>query len=95
MSVGNNIYKIAEPFCIESYDVDGNDVLEIYKVGKEAIKCRRPGPGVYRVFDLSVSGHVGRMTTFREPTLIFALKKRLRGGCKRSDYTIRGLPLEQ
>jgi TPP-dependent pyruvate/acetoin dehydrogenase alpha subunit len=59
--VGNNIYKIAEPFCIESYDVNGNDVLEIYKVGKEAIKkCRKGrGPVFIECLTYRFRGHVG------------------------------------
>ena len=37
--VRNNIYKIGEPFCIESYAIDGNDVLQVYEAGQKAVDC--------------------------------------------------------
>lgn len=56
-----DIYKIAEPFDIVSYEVNGNDVIEVYKVAKKAVELCRSGNGpvfieckTYRL-----RGHVG------------------------------------
>ena len=38
----NNIYEIGKPFCIQSYRVDGNDVLKVYDISKNAVElCRK------------------------------------------------------
>jgi pyruvate dehydrogenase E1 component alpha subunit len=59
--VENNIFKIAEPFCIESHEVDGNDVLEVYESGQRAIKkCRSgEGPVFLEFLTYRFRGHVG------------------------------------
>ncbi len=59
--VSNNIYKIAEPFCIESREVDGNDILQVYEAGREAIdKCRKgEGPVFLECLTYRFRGHVG------------------------------------
>jgi TPP-dependent pyruvate/acetoin dehydrogenase alpha subunit len=57
----NNIYKIAEPFCIESCEVDGNDVLKVYEAAQKAIdKCRAgDGPVFLECLTYRFRGHVG------------------------------------
>ena len=59
--VSNNIYKIAEPFCIDSREVDGNDILQVYEAGREAIdKCRKgEGPVFLECLTYRFRGHVG------------------------------------
>ena len=59
--VGNNIYPIAEPFCIETARVDGNDVLAVYEAGKKAVEqCRSGrGPVFMEFFTYRYRGHVG------------------------------------
>ena len=59
--VKNNIYKIAEPFCIEGLEVDGNDVLQVYDVSRRAIeKCRKgEGPVFLEFLTYRFRGHVG------------------------------------
>ena len=59
--VENSIYKIAEPFRIESSAVDGNDVLTVYEAGREAIdKCRDgDGPVFLECLTYRFRGHVG------------------------------------
>ncbi len=59
--VENNIYKIGEPFCISSYEVDGNDVLAVYEVGRKAIdQCRQSmGPAFIECLTYRFRGHVG------------------------------------
>lgn len=59
--IQNNIYKIAEPFCIDNEEVDGNDVLQVYEAGKKAIKkCRRgEGPVFLECLTYRFRGHVG------------------------------------
>lgn len=59
--VENSIYKIGEPFCITSYEVDGNDVLGVYEVGKKAIdQCRQGmGPAFIECLTYRFRGHVG------------------------------------
>jgi pyruvate dehydrogenase E1 component alpha subunit len=56
-----NIFKIAKPFCIESYRADGNDVLKVYEVSKEAVnRCRRnQGPVFIEFLTYRLRGHVG------------------------------------
>ncbi|MDO9580577.1 MAG: thiamine pyrophosphate-dependent dehydrogenase E1 component subunit alpha [Bacteroidales bacterium] len=59
--VENSIYKIAEPFCIESCEIDGNDVLKVYEAGQKAIdKCRAgEGPVFLECLTYRFRGHVG------------------------------------
>ena len=59
--VKNSIYKIAEPFCIESNEVDGNDVLQVYEAGKKAVEsCRQGmGPVFLEFLTYRFRGHVG------------------------------------
>jgi pyruvate dehydrogenase E1 component alpha subunit len=59
--VENNIFKIAAPFCIESHEVDGNDVLQVYESGQRAInKCRSgEGPVFLEFLTYRFHGHVG------------------------------------
>ena len=59
--IENSIYKIAEPLCIESSAIDGNDVLTVYKTGREAIdKCRNgDGPIFLECLTYRFRGHVG------------------------------------
>ena len=59
--VENSIYKIAEPFCIESSSIDGNDVLKVYEAGQKAIdKCRAgEGPVFLECLTYRFRGHVG------------------------------------
>ena len=59
--VDNNIYKVGSPFCVESSQVDGNDVLAVYEVGKKAVdQCRRgEGPALIECLTYRLRGHVG------------------------------------
>jgi len=59
--VSNDIYRIAEPFCIESHVVNGNDVLEVYDVARRAVeKCRQGlGPIFFELRTYRLRGHVG------------------------------------
>jgi len=59
--VENSIYKIAEPFRIESHAIDGNDVLKVYEAGQKAIdKCRAgDGPVFLECLTYRFRGHVG------------------------------------
>ncbi len=59
--INENIYRIAEPFCIETYIVDGNDVLDVYEKGKKAVaKCRKGNGPVFMEFKTyRFRGHVG------------------------------------
>jgi len=57
----NNIFKIARPFCILSYRVDGNDVLKVFEVTKKAVQlCRKDrGPVFIEFTTYRLRGHVG------------------------------------
>jgi TPP-dependent pyruvate/acetoin dehydrogenase alpha subunit len=59
--VDSSIYKVAEPFCIEGLQVDGNNVLEVYEAGKKAVEQCRAGKGPCFVECLTyrLRGHVG------------------------------------
>ncbi len=59
--VDNSIYKIAEPFGIESRAIDGNDVLKVYEAGRKAVdKCRiGDGPVFLECLTYRFRGHVG------------------------------------
>jgi pyruvate dehydrogenase E1 component alpha subunit len=50
--VENGIHKVGEPFGISSYEVDGNDVLQVYETGKKAIEQCRNGNAVDLRFPL-------------------------------------------
>ncbi|MCG6533290.1 MAG: thiamine pyrophosphate-dependent dehydrogenase E1 component subunit alpha [Syntrophales bacterium LBB04] len=55
------IYKIAEPFGMKTYVLDGNDVLAVYEAGREAVElCRRgDGPVFMEFLTYRFRGHVG------------------------------------
>jgi len=57
----NNIFEIGKPFCIQSYRVDGNDVLKVYEVTKHAVGvCRKGrGPIFIEFMTYRLRGHVG------------------------------------
>lgn len=59
--VQNSIRAIADPYCIQSAEIDGNDVLAMYEAGKIAIeKCRRgDGPYFLECLTYRLRGHVG------------------------------------
>jgi pyruvate dehydrogenase E1 component alpha subunit len=56
-----NIFKIAKPFCVQNYRVDGNDVLKVYETSKKAVEmCRRGrGPTFIEFLTYRLRGHVG------------------------------------
>lgn len=56
-----NIFNIADPFEIETYRVDGNNVLEVYKVAEKAVESCRNGKGPVFIEFLTYRfrGHVG------------------------------------
>jgi TPP-dependent pyruvate/acetoin dehydrogenase alpha subunit len=57
----NNIFKIGKPFGIQSHRIDGNDVLKVYEVSKNAIGlCRKGrGPVLIEFITYRLRGHVG------------------------------------
>src|SRR4030043_322863 len=57
----NNIFEIGKPFCIQSYRIDGNDVLKVYEVSKKAVgQCRKgQGPVLIECITYRLRGHVG------------------------------------
>jgi len=59
--VGSSIRSIADPFCIEAAEVDGNDVLAVYEAGRKAVEKCRTGRGPYFLEFLTYRyrGHVG------------------------------------
>jgi pyruvate dehydrogenase E1 component alpha subunit len=59
--VDNKISEIGKPFNIECYTADGNDVLEVYKLTKKAVKkCRDgKGPVFIEFITFRIRGHVG------------------------------------
>lgn len=59
--VDKSIFKIAEPFGIESRAIDGNDILAVYEAGREAVeKCRiGDGPVFLECLTYRFRGHVG------------------------------------
>ncbi len=59
--INRPIHKIAEPFGIDNYAVDGNDVLQVYEASKKAVKiCRNGGGPVFIEFlTYRYRGHVG------------------------------------
>ncbi len=59
--VNQPISKIAEPLGIKTYCVDGNDVLQVYDAGLQAVETCRSGEGpVFMEFmTYRLRGHVG------------------------------------
>jgi len=58
--VNAEIYKIAEPFQIKTFRIDGNDVLKVYETAKEAIYyCKNNGPVFIEFLTYRLRGHVG------------------------------------
>jgi pyruvate dehydrogenase E1 component alpha subunit len=59
--INGDIYKIAEPFCIEAHQINGNDVLQVYEAAKGALdKCRNgEGPVFIEFLTYRFRGHVG------------------------------------
>ncbi len=59
--VSENISKIAEPFGIKTFRIDGNDVIEVYETGKQAVDyCRNGvGPVFIEFLTYRLRGHVG------------------------------------
>lgn len=59
--VERDICEIARPFGIESRRIDGNDVLQVYEAGCEAVeRCRRgEGPVFLECLTYRFRGHVG------------------------------------
>src|SRR4030043_972112 len=57
----NNIFEIGKPFCIQSYRVDGNDVLKVYEVAKKTVGQCRKGQGLVLIEFITyrMEGHVG------------------------------------
>jgi TPP-dependent pyruvate/acetoin dehydrogenase alpha subunit len=57
----SNIFEIGKPFCIESYRVDGNDILKVYEVSKKAVgRCRKgQSPVLIEFMTYRMRGHVG------------------------------------
>jgi TPP-dependent pyruvate/acetoin dehydrogenase alpha subunit len=57
----SNIFEIGKPFCIESYRVDGNDILKVYEVSKKAVgRCRKgQSPVLIEFITYRMRGHVG------------------------------------
>jgi TPP-dependent pyruvate/acetoin dehydrogenase alpha subunit len=55
------IFKIAKPFRIQSYRIDGNDVLKVYETSRKAVEiCRRgQGPAFIEFLTYRLRGHVG------------------------------------
>ncbi|MCX6760320.1 MAG: thiamine pyrophosphate-dependent dehydrogenase E1 component subunit alpha, partial [Candidatus Nealsonbacteria bacterium] len=55
------IYKIAEPFGIKTFQVDGNDVLKVYEIAKNAVDlCKKgEGPVFIEMLTYRLRGHVG------------------------------------
>jgi len=56
-----SISKIAEPFGIERYIVDGNDVLQVYEVSQKVVEICRSGNGPVFIEFMTYRfrGHVG------------------------------------
>lgn len=57
----NNIFEIGKPFCIPSFRVDGNNVLEVYEIARNAVElCRDDnGPVFIEFMTYRLRGHVG------------------------------------
>jgi len=59
--VSEEIVKVAEPFGVWARRMDGNDVLEVYRVAREAVnRCRNgEGPAFMECVTYRLRGHVG------------------------------------
>ena len=59
--VESHIYTVAKPFCVESRQIDGNDVLAVYESAEKAVTaCRRgDGPVFLECLTYRQRGHVG------------------------------------
>lgn len=59
--VSRDIYKLGNPFGEKSYRVDGNDVLKVYELVKQAVShCRKgDGPIFIECLTYRQRGHVG------------------------------------
>ncbi len=57
----SNIFEVGIPFGILSFRVDGNDVLKVYEITKEAVRvCRNDkGPVFIEFMTYRLRGHVG------------------------------------
>jgi len=57
----SHVYSVAKPFCMESQQVDGNDVLAVYETAIKAVDaCRRGnGPVFLECLTYRQRGHVG------------------------------------
>jgi pyruvate dehydrogenase E1 component alpha subunit len=57
----DDIVKIAEPFGIRSFRIDGNDVMEVYEKTREAVEYIREGKGpvFIEARTYRLRGHVG------------------------------------
>ena len=55
------IHKVGEPFGVQSYNVDGNNVLEVFEIARKAVdKCRSgQGPVLLECKTYRMRGHVG------------------------------------
>lgn len=55
------IYKMAEPFGIKTFQIDGNNVLEVFEKAKEAVEiCKKgEGPVFIECLTYRMRGHVG------------------------------------
>jgi len=79
------IARIAEPFNIKTWRIDGNNVLEVYEAAKEAVALCRAGKGPVFIECLTyrLRGHVGPddaiqgiHTDIRPPTELSAWRDR-------------------
>lgn len=79
------ISRIAEPFNIKTWRIDGNNVLEVYEAAKEAVEMCRAGKGPVFIECLTyrLRGHVGPddaiqgiHTDIRPPTELSAWRER-------------------
>lgn len=61
MRLKNDIYKIGKAFNIDTYRVDGNDVIKVYEHARSAVdKCREGGGPIFLEFlTYRQRGHVG------------------------------------
>lgn len=57
----NDIFRMGKPFDIESFKVDGNDVLEVYEAARNAVElCNNDnGPVFVECITYRLRGHVG------------------------------------
>jgi pyruvate dehydrogenase E1 component alpha subunit len=57
----NDIFDIGNPFCIKSYQINGNDVLAVFESAKRAVgACRNgDGPVFLEFMTYRLRGHVG------------------------------------